>query len=166
MPNKTLYIRNEDIEVWAKIEVLVPSGDVSPLVSKLLRQYLEQSKLELGEMSRITVTIRDNESTPATAKSFIGRWIIPMTMPLAIGAIRYALALTSKEQLAVYAWDTNSTIKYLGVYRNIDDLKLGRKAVLPYRSSESCKLGGPLPDSVITELDKRLKSSYIENLDI
>ncbi len=67
---RNLYVRDADLEVWRKAEEL--GGDLSPLVSQLLRRYVDQRE---AAKDRIVVEIEDRDGN-VTRKAFKGRMLI------------------------------------------------------------------------------------------
>ncbi len=75
MPNKTIYIRAADKELWEKAEEL--AGDsVSGLLADALRRYVEEEELKKEtNMETIEVTLGGYDSYPRNV-SFVGRTLI------------------------------------------------------------------------------------------
>lgn len=165
MPNKTLYIRDEDVSVWEKAEKLAAPEGVSPLVSKLLRQYVGGNEIDFNGMQRLTVDVRENEAAPRTVKAFRGRWLWSPAQPIDVGPAAYAVALTAKGQIAVYGWDFTSDLSSLTLYRNFEDMKIGRRANLPYDFYDDRNVDIP-PPPVMAAVSESLNQPYEEELDI
>jgi hypothetical protein len=67
---RNLYVREADREVWEKAERL--AGDLSPLVSSLLRRWVEQRE---AARDRIVVEVEDRDGN-VTRKAFRGRMLV------------------------------------------------------------------------------------------
>ena len=165
MPNKTLYVRDEDVPVWEKAEKLAAPEGVSPLVSKLLRQYVGGNEVDLNGMQRLTVRVRENEAAPTALKAFRGRWLWSPAQPIDVGPDEYAVALTGRGQLALYGWNPNSELSRLTLYRNFEDMKIGRRANLAYDFYDDREVDTP-PPPVLAAVAESLNKRYEEELDI
>ena len=75
MPNKTIYVREADTEVWEKAERLA-GGSVSALIAEALRRYVEEvEQKEQLDMESIEVELWGPEDRPYEA-AFVGRWLL------------------------------------------------------------------------------------------
>jgi hypothetical protein len=119
MPNKTLYVRDEDTAVWDRAEEAAEKArqSVSQLVATALRHYLPTVHTADGQLQDIRVrTGTGSDHFDATmedygqVESFTGRWLVPPSDEAASGATRhttglhYAVALTRRGQIAVYSY--------------------------------------------------------------
>lgn len=134
MPNKTLYVREEDVPVWEEAEKYAASG-ISPLVSNLLRDWVDHKRVDPGGMTKLVVECRNGKGEPTTRKAFKGRWLIkPANGVVAIndndgvgrsGYVRTALALTANNKLAVYEfnYENSDGVATLEVFENFEEMQ-------------------------------------------
>jgi hypothetical protein len=117
VPNKTIYVREADLEVWKKAEELA-GGSVSALISKALRRYVEEEERKgQTEMETIVVELAGLggwEETPYEAQ-FVGQWLLyPDPDETRTGepgydaGAYYGVALTKKGNIAVYTRHVNN----------------------------------------------------------
>jgi hypothetical protein len=111
--NKTIYIRDEDIEVWNRAREL--SGDkLSPVIVAGLKRFIKEKEAEESEakgFERIEVFFNDstNHNIPKR-KAFQGRWVFSQKEPFKTTyedesfIDHHALALTAKGNVAVLTW--------------------------------------------------------------
>jgi hypothetical protein len=117
--NKTLYIRDEDSSVWERAEEAAARSrqSVSQLVTTALRTYLPMIFTPEDEMEDIRVRVGAGVNHFGATideyrqlESFTGRWLVPPGDEAASVATRattqysYAVALTRRGQIAVYAY--------------------------------------------------------------
>lgn len=72
-PNKTLYIREEDRELWGRVGAAAHAGrqSLSQFMTDLIRRHVPAPPA--GDMERITVQVGDTERT--WTEGFTGRWL-------------------------------------------------------------------------------------------
>lgn len=119
MPNRTLYVRDEDTAVWDRAEEAAEKArqSVSQLVATALRHYLPTIHTPADQLADIRVrTGAGSDHFDATiedysqVESFTGRWLLPPGDEAASGPTRhttglhYAVALTRRGQIAVYSY--------------------------------------------------------------
>jgi len=155
-PNKTLYIRDDDVPTWEAAEKLA-GGSVSQLVAQLLRQHVAEHSRADTEMERIEVEVRssDPDSESNRTVAFRGRWLLTPTYPDPRGfragndaGACWAVALTRKGQLAIHSWHCN------GMWG--PDFEV-------YADIEAAREDG-VPDEVLAEVAGQL--GIVEELDI
>ncbi len=113
MPNKTIYIREADLEVWEQAEALA-GGSVSALITEALRRYVEEERRkESTGIETITVDLWGPEGIPYPVE-FVGRWLVhPDERETRTGEPGYdagayfGVALTQKGNIAVYTRHVN-----------------------------------------------------------
>jgi hypothetical protein len=148
-PNKTLYVRDGDADVWEAAEKLA-GGSLSQLVTQLLRDHVASQSQTEPERIVVPVLGADGESERDVA--FWGRWIVgsPGDDDFRAGTDAgacWAVALTKKGQLAVYSWHCNGRWgPYLNVYADVDH---ARRVGLP--EELLAEVGGQL--GMVEELD-------------
>lgn len=159
MPNKTLYVRDEDSPIWEEAERLA-NGAVSPLVSKLLREFVVENRIDTETgMERIVVEVHRDKYADARKKAFTGRWLIDPEQ--AVGddpRFKVAVALTAKGQLAVYEYDERDDLGNLEVYENFDAMKAAESDPVHREPKYS--------GEVLAEVATALNQDYEEELDI
>lgn len=121
-PNKTLYIRDEDVQIWQRAEEAAERTrqSVSQLVSGALRHYLPTIHTPDDEMESIRVKVGARVTpspgvitSPADygrTEEFTGRWLVPpgegsrSRFTQQTTGYCYAVALTRRGQIAVYRY--------------------------------------------------------------
>lgn len=122
--NKTLYIRDEDSQVWDRAREL--AGDkLSPIIVAGLKKFIANKEAEEAEskgFSRIEVAYNDARAhNIPKRKAFHGRWLYTQDKPLELssedGGITYyyAIAQTAKGNFVFLSWerDHEGTGNYL-----------------------------------------------------
>jgi len=130
-PNKTLYIRDEDMPIWERAEQAAKQArqSLSQLVIGALQRYLPLEPPN-GDLEQITVEVGEHR----LKKRFIGRWLVDpdehetRTDQQGFDAGAYwGVALTKRGRIAVYVahvnedWPTD-----LEVYDSLDDAANGK----------------------------------------
>lgn len=112
MPNKTIYVKDSDRELWERAERL-GGGSVSALLTEALRKYVEESELKERGMETIGLDLGHNDGTPRPVE-FVGRWLLDpepnetrTTEPGYDGGAFYGVALTKKGRLAIVSEHCN-----------------------------------------------------------
>ena len=112
--NKTLYIRDEDIEIWDRAREL--AGDkLSPIIVAGLKRFIAEKEAEEAErkgFGRIEISYNDagHHGIPKR-KAFTGKWIYSLDEPLRFSSEDgdktwyYAIAQTSKCNFAFLSWE-------------------------------------------------------------
>lgn len=111
--NKTLYIRDEDVQVWERAREL--AGDkLSPIIVTGLRKFIAEKEAEEAKMRgfrRIEVAYNDsNEHDVPKRKAFHGKWIYSPDKPLEFTSEdgyfsdNYVVAQTAKGNFAFLTW--------------------------------------------------------------
>lgn len=156
VPNKTIYIREADAEVWERAEKLA-GGSVSALITEALRRYVEeeQQKEQTG-MEQIEVEFWGPEDRPYQA-AFVGRWLLwPDETETRTGepgydaGAYYGVALTRRGDIAVYI-------------RHVND---GFAPILTtYKSFEEAEKEGT-PGDILAIAAAEISDGYVQTLDI
>src|SRR5215218_3028199 len=134
VPNKTIYIREADRDVWEKAEKLA-GGSVSALLTEALRRYIETKEPEEGVgMETIEVELaysheRYGWEEGAYPAQFVGRWLLypdpdetGTSEPEYDAGAYYGVALTQRAQIAVYMRHVNDGFApTLRVYSSFDE---------------------------------------------
>ena len=136
--NKTIYIRDEDVEVWDRAKEL--AGDkLSPVIVDGLKKFIAAKEAELDFVrgfERITVKFNDADThNIPRIKSFHGKWIIPPTKPeIQCSEERdkqwsFSLAMTAKGAVVIY-WveeEEDGTAQYFKVYPSLETAAADRE---------------------------------------
>lgn len=124
-PNKTLYIRDDQVSIWERAENAAAQArqPMSQLVVRLLRDHLTQVETANDE---ITVDMRDKDGRE-WAEAFRGRWLIAPDDDNRFGSDAgacYGIAQTAKGKIAAYAYHVNDRWPpALTVYSGLDELQ-------------------------------------------
>lgn len=108
-PNKTLYIRDDDMSIWERAEVAAKQTrqSVSQLVTTALQHYLPTVHAPSGELEEITVEVGE----PARAVTFTGRWLVAPSSEATRGGddagAYWGVALTKRGRIAVFMAHVN-----------------------------------------------------------
>ena len=114
--NKTLYIRDEDIEVWDRAREI--AGDkLSPIIVAGLKRFIAEKEAEEAEskgFGRIEVSFNDAaEHNIPKRKAFNGCWICSPDQPFKLTSEEgdmtwyYAFAQTAKRNFAFLSWEAD-----------------------------------------------------------
>lgn len=131
-PNKTLYIRDADAEVWERAEAIAKNRgtSVSQLATDGLRATLPPTNpADDPDMEEIRVLVGDEERSHEEA--FIGRWLVPYGEDSATGeenymaSARWGVALTKRGSIAVFTSASYGEPGTLDVYDSLDDAESG-----------------------------------------
>jgi hypothetical protein len=111
--NKTLYIRDEDVQVWERARELA-GGGLSPVIVSGLKKFITEKEGEEAEskgFERIEVSYFDaDEHGIPKRKAFYGKWIYPPDKPLAFSSEdgyssdNYVVAQTAKQNFVFLTW--------------------------------------------------------------
>ena len=157
MPNKTIYVKDADREIWEKAEELA-GGSVSALITEALRRYVEEEerKEQVG-MEDIYVELwRGPNNEPYTAR-LVGQWLLEAdaddtrTMEPGFDAgAYYGVALTQRGNLAVYIQHNNEGVAPI---------------LRTYGSFEDAEKGG-VPGDILAKAAAGPGADYVQTLDI
>ena len=113
MPQKTIYVRDEDLPLWDKAQKELGQS-LSATFADCLREQLERTKITRSKtMGKITITQWNDHDEPVVRKSFIGRWLVPPEDEHRTGedgwdaGACWAVAETKKGAIAVYSFHCN-----------------------------------------------------------
>jgi hypothetical protein len=156
VPNRTIYVRETDAEVWEKAERLA-GGSLSALIAEALRRYVEQEeqKERMG-MESIEIEFWGPGDIPYQAE-FVGRWLLwPDEWETRTGepgydaGAYYGVALTQRGNIAVYV-------------RHVND---GFAPILQtYKSFEEAESEG-MPGDILAIAAAEIHDGYVQKLDI
>lgn len=135
MPNKTIYIRESDQELWGRAERLA-DGNVSALLTEALRRYVdEEERMERGRMETIEVQLPGPHG-PSYSAEFVGEWLVrpdeSSTRTLYPGydpGAYYGVALTRKGKIAVYVQHVDE--RFEPMFDIYDSLEAAEKSTVP-----------------------------------
>jgi hypothetical protein len=156
VPNKTIYIREADTELWEKAEVLA-GGSVSALLTEALRRYVEEEEQrERTGMESIEVELWGPEERPYKA-TFVGRWLLfPDEMETRTGepgydaGAYYGVALTRRGDIAVYTRHVNDGFA---------------PSLNTYGSFEKAE-EAEVPGDILAMAASEISDGYVQKLDI
>jgi len=152
LPNKTIYIREGDKELWEEAERL--AGDsFSAFLTERVREYVEERKERVpGDSERIILELEDREGRPLK-KAFRGRWLVSPNEELRTGDFVsdcYAVAISENDNFVVYTWNINGACppRY-EVFSSFEDME-----------------EDDLPPDIVAAVAAELGLDYVEELDI
>jgi predicted CopG family antitoxin len=161
MPQKNIYIRDADKDVWEKAEELAGRASFSQLITDLLRDHVEQHKRKQEalsmEMKTIEFEIENKDTGRISKKSFKGRWVIDTDAPLEpsgpqyMAGHAYVAAITAKGQI------------FLGHFKPRDSDHLEDYTV--YNSIQFAEVDG-WPSELLAAVADELGEDFVEELDI
>src|SRR5262249_27437872 len=159
MPQKNIYIRDADKQLWDEAEEAAGSASFSQLITDILRDYVAQVRRIKEAQSMGTETIEfeiENEKTGRISKkSFKGRWVID-----------------TNDDLYPDGWDLNCGVLagitakgkiFVGSFRKDDGDHLKEYKV--YDSVEDAERGGE-PAEVLAAVAEEVGEDYVQELDI
>lgn len=150
MPNKTIYVRDEDLPVWDAAAAKAGEGNMSLYVVDALRR--RQSEPEPEEMQRIVLTLLDLDDHFGDWErqvAFWGRWLIHPT-ETSVG-----VALTRKGQYVLY--DPDGEEHWVCATLDALDAEIDNSADASLRAKKS---------ELIETVRTRKATSQVEELDI
>jgi hypothetical protein len=109
--NKTLYVKDEDIQTWEKARQLA-GEKLSVLITGYLKYFVALKEAEATGFERIVLKYREKEGLPRS-QGFHGKWLIDpehpwhrltgtMVFPDIPCPDWYAVAMTSKRQVVIF----------------------------------------------------------------
>jgi hypothetical protein len=163
MPNKTIYVREADVELWEEAERLAArSGtgvfgrSLSWLVADALRRYIEAEKRKEEGMETIEVPL-GGYNDPTRRVAFEGRWLVEpdpygtrTTEPHYDAGAYWGVALTKRGNVAVWCGHVND-----GFDATLDH----------YRSFEQAEEDG-VPGDILAMAAAEIHDGYVQKLDI
>jgi hypothetical protein len=155
VPNKTIYVREADTELWEEAEKLA-GGSLSGLIADALRRYIEEEKVK-KELSMETIEVALGGRTySARWVGFEGRWLVSPDEEMRTAedhydaGAYYGVALTKKGNIAVYCAHVNG-----GFDATLDH----------YPSFEAAEADG-VPKDILAVAKNEADPNYVERLDI
>jgi hypothetical protein len=155
MPNKTIYVRDADVELWEKAEKL-SGGSVSRLIAEALRRYVaEREKNSTYHYHRIVLDAK--VPFASDKKAFVGRWLIAPDEELQVADNRgkfdgtcWSVAVTQKGKLIVYKSNESEKLANVEVYHWFDE----------------ARASGRIPNEVLLDAELRFSEEVVEELDV
>ena len=157
---RNLYVRNEDLEVWEKAERL--ADDLSPLVSRLLRSWVEQREVA---MDRIVVPVMEPTSQAVIRKGFRGRMLVEGFKTQLTGSSLYgggrgcSAAVGTNGGLALWIDPTPSTC--FRTYASFDEAM--KDVETPFGPGPN---GVAWPRDFLSAVSTALGEAYVEEIDL
>jgi hypothetical protein len=154
LPNKTIYVREADTELWEEAEQLA-GGNVSGLIADALRRYVDEEKRREQGMGKIDLDL--SRGKIARKVWFEGRWLVEPDEdktrpadPAGEAGFYYGVALTKRGNIAVY----------------INSIKPGGDPRLDtYPSLDAAAVEG-LPEDIYEKAEAVMDRDFVEELDI
>ncbi len=155
LPNKTIYVRADDVGLWEEAEAL-SDGNVSALIADALRSYVnEERERKEGGMEAIQVPIGDRYNPRLV--EFDGRWLVDpepdytrTAEPGYDAGAYYGVAFTKRGQVAIYVAHCNGGFD---------------PSLNTYPSLQAAEEDG-LPKDIVAEARRAVDPDYVEKLDI
>lgn len=129
MANKSIYIKDEDVALWNKARELAGES-LSQLLTNSIKNFVATKEAEKkGFKEKIILRYRDRGILPV-AKSFYGRWLIPLDTPYKTTTSKYpfyTVAITSKNNVVIFGFsgtiDKNGECRYgeMYIYSSFDE---------------------------------------------
>jgi len=161
MPQKNIYIRDADKDVWEQAEKLAGSASFSQLITDLLRGHVEQEKRKQEalsmQMKTVEFEIENKDTGRITKKSFKGRWVVDTndrliaSGPMYMAGTAYVAAITAKGGI------------FLGSFSPSNGDHLEDYTV--YSSFEFAEIDG-WPPELLSAVADELGKDFVEELDI
>ena len=109
MPNKAIYVKEADAELWGKAEKLA-GGSLSALITEAVRRYVEEEeRKEQAKMGTIQTVEPIEVELAAHKAQFVGEWLLDPDPdetrtgePGYDAGAYYGVALTERGNIAVY----------------------------------------------------------------
>jgi hypothetical protein len=156
MARKTIYVRDEDEEVWKKAEQLaeqLAGSSLSRLIVDALRREvvrLEAVKEVKDGFERILIEYRNEPHGPLKKVAFNGKWLAREEQYDTEG-----IALTEKGQFFHYSRDFQTELGQYRIFQSFNDLAV-------YANDEENQVNTDL----IAEAAEAIGEDYVEFLDI
>lgn len=166
MPNKTLYIKDSDLELWDRAQNEL-GGSLSAMFIECLKTRLAKVE-DLGKMAKISLEFWNADEQPVIKKSFTGRWLVgdaangigPEQDDSGVSwdwKLRYSVAQTAQGRIVVYeAYEDDSHAPGMEVYDNFEALQ----------GAEIDNRYPRYPQNIIAETAAALGEPYEIELDI
>ncbi len=158
-PNKTIYVREADREVWEKAEKLA-GGSVSGLIADALRRYVEEEGMKRSMTTEVIKPIEvrlGGHERPLRTVRFVGEWLVwpdedasRTTEPGYDAGAYYGVALTENGNIAVYCAHVNG----------------GFDTTLEVYSSIEAAEGAGVPPDIMGAAASKLGPNYVQERDI
>lgn len=158
MPKKTIYVRDADVQLWARAEELgeeLGGASLSGILANALRRYVEEEELR-KETNMETIEVETGDDVRPGRVAFTGLWLvnpadeIRTAEPNSDPGICYGVAETQRGRVAVYTYHING-----GSPAKLND----------YDSFEDAEKGGHPPD-ILSDASEVMGSDYVQKLDI
>ena len=155
MPNKTIYIRESDKELWEKAENLA-GGSLSGLLADALRRYVEEEEMR-KDTDMETITLEIGREERARTVEFVGRWLLDPDPddtrtgePGYDAGAFYGVALTKRGNIAVVSEHCNGAWgPYLKTYADFEEAERDN-----------------VPSDILAMASAEMGADYVQKLDI
>ncbi len=157
VPNKTIYVRAADAELWERAEKLA-GGSLSGLITEAVRRYVEaeerkeQTKMEtIGTIEPIEVELAGGRA------QFVGEWLLDPDPdetrtgePGYDAGAYYGVAFTERGKIAVYTRHVNDGFA---------------STLVPYDNFQEAEENGE-PADILAMAANAMGAEYVRKLDI
>jgi len=133
MPNKTIYVREGDRELWERAEKMA-GGSLSGLLAEALRRYIAERE-STGNDDADEIIVEIESRGRMLKKRFYGRWLVDPSEEIRTGepghdaAMAWGVAVSRMGKIVVYTYHVNDGSKrWLDYYDSLDEAE---KDVLP-----------------------------------
>ncbi len=102
MPNRTIYVREDDTQIWEAASNAAGEGNLSNYVTEALRERLGAPKLSDGiERIEVDVSFDNHYGEVSKRKAFYGRWLVHVEEP---EDQEWGVAITRKGAFVFYSY--------------------------------------------------------------
>ena len=156
MPNKTIYVKDSDVELWNEAEQLAGES-MSAFIADALRSHvaIARRRKELGDqMERITIDMSDKYGERTWTAGFTGTWLVYPDDDSRTAeegwdsGVAWGVALTQKNRIAVFTRHVNTDDSQFEHYDSISDA------------------AGKVPGDILSQAAGALGEDYVVELDI
>lgn len=163
MAVKSVYVKDEDVELWDKAKDLAGES-LSSLLTNYVKEFVLTKEAAIYGKEKIVLCYKDNGTIPV-AKSFYGKWLIHPEEALQefrdLDYIdKYAVAITQKNNIVVFYFIQGFTPQ------PSEDGKFSYGKITVFNSITDLKYTKSLPNFVIGEIIEKMGAVEIEELDI
>ena len=157
VPNKTIYVREADAELWEKAEKLA-GGSLSGLITEAVRRYTEEEDRKEQMKMKTIQTIEPIEVDLGGSRArFVGEWLLDPDPdetrtgePGHDAGAYYGVALTERGNIAVYTRHVNDGFA---------------PTIVAYDSFETAEENG-VPSDILATAADAMGADYVRELDI
>ena len=153
MPTKTIYVREEDLELWTRAAAL--AGDsLSALITRALSTYVKQKEDHIRGVQRIEFGLLDSEEH-LTRKAFHGCWLISPDEEFELDESSFmagwclAAAVSEKGNIVMFTFKRGEDMSEYNVYDSVAAMEDGNVSA-----------------DFVSRVEAELGEEYVHELDI